>query len=203
MADRPALLELVDLFARLRRECAWKAAQTHRSLSRYLLEESYETVEAIDAGDPDLLREELGDLLLQVYLHAAIAEQAGDFTLEEVAAGLRDKMIRRNPHVFGGPGDIDGEAPTDPAAVDELWQRVKAGEKRREQVMAGVPVALPALLRADKLLERMERAGRPVRPDPRSDDPGERLLAVVAELRAEGVDPEAALRDAVRRHESA
>ena len=87
---------------RLRAECAWKAGQTHRSLARYLLEETHETLEAIDTGDAAHLREELGDLLLQVYFHAVIAEEAGEFTLDDVAADITAKMHRRNPHVFGG-----------------------------------------------------------------------------------------------------
>ena len=102
------LIELVEIMARLRAECGWKAAQTHRTLARHLLEETYETLEAIEAGDPDHLREELGDVLLQVYLHAAIAAQAGEFDIEDVARGLVEKMIRRNPHVFG---DVAGDRP--------------------------------------------------------------------------------------------
>ncbi len=85
-----ALIELVEIFARLRAECGWKAAQTHRTLAKHLLEETYETLEAIESGDPDHLREELGDVLLQVYLHAAIAAQAGEFDIEDVARGLKE-----------------------------------------------------------------------------------------------------------------
>ena len=89
---------------RLRVECSWKAGQTHRSLARYLLEETHETLEAIDTGDAALLREELGDLLLQVYFHAVIAEEAGEFTIDDVAADIIAKMRRRNPHVFADAG---------------------------------------------------------------------------------------------------
>ena len=109
-AELSPLIELVEIMARLRAECGWKAAQTHRTLARHLLEETYETLEAIEAGDPDHLREELGDVLLQVYLHAAIAAQAGEFDIEDVARGLVEKMLRRNPHVFGDePRDRPGE----------------------------------------------------------------------------------------------
>ena len=123
-AEEPnPLLELVDMFALMRRECAWKAAQTHQSLTPYLLEESEEVIEAIESGDPARICDELGDVLLQVYLHAAIAAEAGDFDIYDVARGLRDKMIRRNPHVFGG------EKISDPAEIDRRWQEIKAAEK--------------------------------------------------------------------------
>jgi XTP/dITP diphosphohydrolase len=196
-SDQPsALVELVGMMARLRAECGWKAAQTHRTLAKHLLEETYETLEAIEAlehgGDPDHLREELGDVLLQVYLHAAIAAQAGQFDIEDVAAGLREKMLRRNPHVFG---DV---IETDPERINAAWEAVKATEKQRDGLFDGIPLELPALTRATKVLDRLDRAGTaPTAPtDP---DIGDRLLALVTEARAAGVDPEQALRDAVRR----
>ncbi len=186
------LAELTDVMRRLRRECAWKREQTHRSLVRYLLEETHETVEAIETGDPDHLREELGDLLLQVWFHAVIAEEAGDFTIDDVAAGIIDKMRRRNPHVFG-------DAPQgDAATINEVWESIKAGEKQRRSVTDGLPGSLPALLYADKVVDRLSREGAPVDADP-DGDLGERLLALVVEARAAGVDPEQTLRDAVRR----
>ncbi len=195
-ADQSALIELVGMMARLRAECGWKAAQTHRTLAKHLLEETYETIEAIETldgeGSFEHLREELGDVLLQVYLHAAIAAQAGEFDIEDVARGLRDKMLRRNPHVFG---DVEE---TDPARINETWESVKAAEKQRADVLEGIPLELPALSRAAKVLDRLERAGTTQAPaDP--DDLGDRLLALVAEARETGVDPEQALRDAVRR----
>ena len=105
-ADR--LGEFLEVMRQLRAECSWKREQTHRSLTRYLLEETPETIEAIDSGDEtgdwDHLREELGDLLLQVWFHAVIAEEAGEFTLDDVVGGIIDKMRRRNPHVFAPPG---------------------------------------------------------------------------------------------------
>lgn len=191
------LAELTDVMARLRAECAWKAGQTHRSLARYLLEEAHETLEAIDTGDLGHLREELGDLLLQVWFHAEIAAEAGAFTIEDVAADLVAKMVRRNPHVFG-----DAPGGDDPVAINEAWEAIKAEEKQRTSVLEGLPPTLPALLLADKALDRLERDGRPATVDRDAADLGDRLLALVAEARADGVDPEQALRDAVRRRVS-
>ena len=195
-----SLVALVALMARLRAECGWKAAQTHRTLARHLLEETYETIEVIESSQADgaiddaHLAEELGDVLLQVYFHAAIAAETGRFDIEDVAAGLREKLVRRNPHVFG-----DVEA-TDPAEINEHWERVKAEEKQRTSLLDGIPPTLPALTRAAKVLDRLARAGRPVPADVSSSgDLGDRLLALVAEARTQGVDPEQALRDAVRR----
>jgi XTP/dITP diphosphohydrolase len=208
VSEGDALAEFVAVMRRLRAECAWKQEQTHRSLARYLLEETHETLEAIDTGDPAHLQEELGDLLLQIYFHAAIAEEAGEFTMDDVVAGLADKMVRRNPHVFGPAA---GDAP--PQSIDQIeeaWQAAKAAEKSyRTSPLEGIPTALPALLYADKVLARLgdpvlhgdRPAGRPSdRPvDRPGDGVGDRLLALVAEARASGADPEQELRDAVRR----
>ena len=217
------LLELAEVMALLRAECPWKAGQTHRSLARYLLEETHETLEAIDAGEESgdwaHLREELGDLLLQVYFHAVIATERGEFTIDDVAADLIAKLRRRNPHVFG-PADA-GPRTTDPATINEVWEAIKASEKQRTSVLDGLPPTLPALLLADKALDRLARAegapsaAPPAAPpaDPPAERPGlagraassgdgdlgERLLGLVAEARETGVDPEQALRDAVRR----
>ena len=180
----------------LRAECAWKAGQTHRSLARYLLEETHETLEAIDTRDAVLLREELGDLLLQVYFHAVIAEETGEFTIDDVAADITAKMRRRNPHVFS---DAAGGTPEE---INEVWESIKATEKQRGSVVDGLPPTLPALLYADKVLDRLARAGAPAATPAETaagDDLGDRLLALVAEARESGVDPEQALRDAVRR----
>jgi XTP/dITP diphosphohydrolase len=200
------LVEFVAVMRRLRAECPWKAAQTHASLARYLLEETHETLEAIDvgerSGDWEHLREELGDLLLQVYFHAAIAEERGAWTIDDVASDIVAKLRRRNPHVFGAS---DGRELT-PAQVNEEWERRKAAEKsQRTSVTDGLPPGLPALLYADKVLDRLARAGSPEdRPPERlapltSEELGEGLLALVAEARAAGLDPEQALRHAVRR----
>ena len=190
-ASGEPLLEFVEVMRRLRAECSWKAGQTHRSLARYLLEETHETLEAIDTGDSELLREELGDLLLQVYFHAAIAEEAGDFTIDDVAGDIIAKMVRRNPHVFGT------EEGGTPAEINEVWERIKAAEKRRTSVVDGLPDTLPALLYADKVVDRLERAGATVDADPTTL--GGRLLALVVQAHADGVDPEQALRETVRR----
>jgi XTP/dITP diphosphohydrolase len=190
------LLEFREVMRRLRAECPWKQEQTHRSLVRYLVEELHETVDAIETGSPEDLREELGDLLLQVYFHAAIAEQAELFDIDDVAAGIVAKMRRRNPHVFG-TSDVSGGAPTSAAEVNELWESVKATEKQRDEITDGIAPTLPALLRADKVLDRLARAG--VEPDVSGEGLGDRLLALVAEAHETGADPEQELRDAVRR----
>ncbi len=195
--DDEAVLGFLDVMRRLRAECPWKAAQTHRSLARYLLEETHETLEALDTDDATLLREELGDLLLQVFLHTAIAEEAGEFTTADVAREVTEKMHRRNPHVFGDPADRPA-GDLDPAQVNEVWEARKAAEKQRDSVTDGLAPGLPALLYADKVLDRLQRAGTPA-PAPAGDDLGDRLLALVAEARGSGTDPEQALRDAVRR----
>ena len=194
--DQPdgALVDFAAVMRRLRTDCAWKREQTHRSLARYLLEETHETLEAIETGTADDLREELGDLLLQVYFHAVIAEEEGSFTLDDVARGITEKMVRRNPHVFGDAPDPGG-----PAAVNELWESVKATEKQRDSVLDGIAPTLPALLYADKVLDRLARAGGPPPVTAAGDDLGDRLLALVVEARESGTDPEQALRDAVRR----
>lgn len=190
--DQP-LLEFLDVMRQLRAECSWKAAQTHRSLVRYLLEETHETIDAIESDDLEHLREELGDLLLQIWFHAIIAEEEGAFTLDDVARDIIDKMRRRNPHVFGdAPGG-------DAMAINEVWESIKATEKQRGAVTDGLPSSLPALLYASKIVDRLGREGRPVAVSTDEGDLGERLLALVAEARAGDADPEQALRDAVRR----
>jgi len=189
--ERDSLVELVETMARLRAECAWKREQTHRSLARYLVEETHETLEAIDSGDMAHLREELGDLLLQVYFHAAIAAESGDFDIRDVAGDLNAKLVRRNPHVFG-----DSTA-THPDEINDAWEQIKLTEKKRATPVEGIPTSLPALLYADKVVDRMRRAGRPVRAE--TGDVGSRLLALVVEAHDAGLDPEQALRDAVRR----
>jgi XTP/dITP diphosphohydrolase len=185
----------------LRARCPWKAAQTHASLVRHLLEEAHEAVEAIETGTPADLREELGDLLLQVFLHTAIAEQAGAFTLDDVAREVTAKMVRRNPHVLGP--QAGGAGSMTPTEVNEAWEAAKAREKsRRTSVADGIAPTLPALMTADKVLDRLHRAGvDPVLESAADEDAdlGERLLALVAEARATGTDPEQALRAAVRR----
>ncbi len=135
--------------------CPWDAEQTHASLKRYLVEECYEVIEAIDTGNDALLREELGDLLLQPLFHAAIAEERGAFTIDDVLDTLADKLIRRHPHVFG-----DEEIRTSDEQVAN-WERIKKEEKgeERRSALAGVPPHLPALLKAQKITEKAARVG--------------------------------------------
>jgi XTP/dITP diphosphohydrolase len=185
------LLELVEVMDRLRNDCPWDREQTHRSLAPYLLEETYETLEAIESGDRAHLREELGDLLLQVVFHARVAAEAGSqgFTIDDVAGGIVDKLVHRHPHVFAG---------LEVAGADEVnanWERLKDVEKGRASVLEGIPVALPALALADKVLGRAARVGVAPR---EGDDLGDRLLALVVEARGSGRDAEQELRHAVR-----
>jgi XTP/dITP diphosphohydrolase len=191
----PALLRLVEVMDRLRSDCPWDREQTHTSLTRYLLEETHEVLEAIDTGDRDHLREELGDLLMQVYFHARIAQETpreqGGFDIDDVAAGIADKLVRRHPHVFAGLEVADAEE------VERNWEAIKAQEKTRTGPTEGIPASLPALAYADKVVGRLQRAGEVSLPDDGSL--GSRLLALVAEARAEGLDPETELRLAVRR----
>jgi len=198
------LLDLVAVMDRLRSPggCPWDRDQTHESLVKYLLEEAYETVEVIESGDREALREELGDLLLQVVFHARIAEEDPErpWSVDDVAGGIVAKLVHRHPHVFG---DVD--APT-AAHVEANWDTLKAAEKGRSSVVEGVPLAQPALALAGKLMSRAERAGLVVPvPEPAVAvaDPaelGDLLLGVVALARRSGVDAEAALRAAARRY---
>lgn len=189
------LLDLINVMDRLRRECPWVQAQTHRSLVRYLVEESYETIDAIESGDLSHLREELGDLLFQVVFHARLLEEQDvAVSIDDVAGDLVSKLIRRNPHVFGN-GDASSVV-----EIENVWDQLKAEEKRRTSVAEGVPLALPALALADKLFERTAKASASVDlPSSDSTEIGDLLLRVVARARDAGVDPEQALRDAIRR----
>jgi XTP/dITP diphosphohydrolase len=196
----PSQLErAVEVMDRLRSPggCPWDAEQTHASLARYLLEETYEVLEAIETADRALLREELGDLLLQVLFHARVAEEEPDpYSIEDVAADLVDKLIRRHPHVFGS-------VPTsDAATLNETWERQKIEEKGRTSAVDGVPLAQPSLALAAKLIARARRAGLDVVPDS-DDEIGERLFAVVRDAVAAGVDPEGALRHTARAYRAA
>jgi uncharacterized protein YabN with tetrapyrrole methylase and pyrophosphatase domain len=127
-ATGEGLVEFLDLMRLMRERCAWKASQSHSSLARFLREESEEVLEAIEEGDPEHLAEELGDLLLQIYFHAAIAEEAGEFTMDDVIAGLTAKMKRRNPHVFGPEAESGRKYTIE--EVEKLWQAAKAAERR-------------------------------------------------------------------------
>lgn len=149
--------DLLEIMGRLRGPggCPWDAEQTHDSLKRYLLEETYEVIEAIDTGNPELLKEELGDLLLQPVFHAAIAEEAGGFSMADVVQTLCDKLVRRHPHVFGDLEIKDSEAQV------ANWEKIKKEEKgeERRSALSGVPPHLPALLKAQKITEKAARVG--------------------------------------------
>ncbi|MFB6563241.1 nucleoside triphosphate pyrophosphohydrolase [Streptomyces sp. NPDC056400] len=204
------LLDLVQVMDRVRRECPWTSRQTHRGLAKYAIEEAYELVEAIEAGDREELREELGDVLLQVVFHARIAEEGGGggeegedgadaaeaFSIDDVAGALVTKLIHRHPHVFG---DAEAETPED---VNAHWQRTKAVEKQRESVTDGIPVGQPGLALAAKLAGRARTGGVAVEL-PRGEGIGYELLELAARAEAAGTDPETALRAAARAYRDA
>ena len=195
------LVRAVQVMDRLRSPggCPWDAQQTHSSLAPYLIEEAYETLEAIETADLAALREELGDLLLQVLFHARLAEEAAAgqrFTIDDVAADLVAKLIRRHPHVFA---DVVAASAAD---VETNWDAIKKAEKRRDSVTDGIAMRQPALALAAKLVSRSSRAGLAA-PLPAGDGIGERLLAVVADAVRAGVDPEQALRQSARDYREA
>jgi XTP/dITP diphosphohydrolase len=222
------LRELVATMDRLRSPggCPWDAAQTHESLVPFALEEAYEVAEAIEQGDRAGMREELGDLLLQVVFHARVAqEHATDpFDVDDVARGITAKLVRRHPHVFGAPAGGDRAGGLSPDGdLHVQWDRIKRAEKQRDSVLDGVPLALGALARGQKVLGRARRAGIELdgaaatgwRADAQVASPqdrvpgtaaagwqeaeiGRRLLELVASADELGVDAEAALRAAVR-----
>jgi MazG family protein len=220
---------LVGVIASLREHCPWMGALTHESLVEYLLEEAHEVAETIEAdrGDTEL-QAELGDVLLQIVLHARLAQERNAFDLDDVARGLTAKMIRRNPHVFRPDGTLQDSFP---ATVEEIvlkWDAVKRSERLHSakphpgDALDGVPAALPALARAQKLLDRAERAGLapagtiagteagtesadgavevPAVDVPATEQElGELLFGIAAAARAKGLDAERALRGAARR----
>jgi XTP/dITP diphosphohydrolase len=222
------LLELVEVMDRLRTDCPWDAEQTHASLAPFLLEETYEALEALDSGDAAAIREELGDVLLQVVFHARVAaERSGDgFTIDDVAGGIIAKLTRRHPHVFADV-TVSGAA-----EVSDNWDAIKASEREAAggqpgSALDGVPMGQPALALAAALQRRAERAGAPADladlagltgpgladpglADPGLADPGladsdagvsgigAELFALAARARAAGLDPEFELRSAAR-----
>ena len=206
---------LAEIIALLRERCPWTAALTHQSLLEYLIEESYEVVEAVESGHTGAehaqeLAGELGDVLFQVLLHARLQEETGHFSIGDVVDSLTAKMIRRNPHVFAPDGTLRATTTDDPAEIERAWDRVKQQEKpERTSPFDGIPAGLPALLLAAKVQDRARRAGVPVLPDDlqgpqppawnSEDELGDHLFDVVRRAQAQGLDAEAALRAAVGR----
>lgn len=203
--DGRELQRLIAVMQRLRHECPWDAEQTHRSLAQYLIEETGEVIEVIEENDSsttpdhDHLREELGDLLLQVIFHSTIAAESDpDFTVGAVANSVADKLISRHPYVYG-----DTQVPDD---LLESWESRKAREKGRTSVLQGIPEQLSALARANKIISRARSRSVPVElADEQIDERtvGDQLLQLVARAQAHGIDPDQAARDAVRRLEAA
>jgi tetrapyrrole methylase family protein / MazG family protein len=186
-----------ELVRTLRERCPWDREQTHRTLTRHLLEETYEVLEAIEnldqSGGVEHLEEELGDLLFQVVFHATLAAEEGSFTLADVATGIHDKLVRRHPHVFGTV-----EADT-ASQVMSNWEQIKREEKGRASIMDGIPGDLPSLLYAHKVQRKAASAGVDVEAagdlnGATDEEVGALLFGVVALARRAGVDPEAALR---------
>ena len=207
-----AVERLVQVMDQLRSPggCPWDAQQTHESLARYLLEETYETLEAMDQGDLGSLREELGDLLLQIVFHARIAQETEhEFTLEAIAQGVVDKLIRRHPHVFG---DVEFESDEQ---LEANWAAIKAEEKPRESVTDGVPSAMPSLQVATQLMYRarklevkasdghMRERLREVVGDVDEETISQLLVAVVELARERDIDSESVLRAEITRFRSA
>ncbi|MFF4217655.1 MULTISPECIES: nucleoside triphosphate pyrophosphohydrolase [Streptomyces] len=192
------LLDLVQVMDRIRVACPWSGIRTHEDLAKYALEETYELLEAIETGDREALREELGDVLLQVVFHARIAQDDPDeaFSVDDVAGAIVDKLIHRHPHVFG---EESAETPED---VRAHWMRTKAEEKGRESVTEGVPLGQPALALTAKLASRVRSQGLDV-PVPAGDGIGYELLALAVRAEASGVEPETALRAAARTYRDA
>ncbi|MGH3714142.1 MAG: MazG family protein [Micromonosporaceae bacterium] len=196
------LLDVVAVMDRLRSPggCPWDAEQTHESLAHYLLEEAYEAYDEMVRGDLAALREELGDVLLQVAFHARLAEELPDearWSIDEVAGDLVEKLVRRHPHVFADV-DVDGAE-----HVAANWEEIKKAEKSRTSAMDGVALSQPALALATKLLSRSRKAGAEVELPAPPDDPirdekalGAALLALVAAAQQAGLDAEGALRQA-------
>ncbi|MDR6508262.1 XTP/dITP diphosphohydrolase [Arthrobacter oryzae] len=206
--------ELLGKIAALREHCPWMGALTHESLVEYLLEEAFEVAETIETGaDEAELRAELGDVLLQVVLHARLAEERGSFGFDDVVQGLEEKLVRRNPHVFRPDGSLQDSFPASVEEIVRKWDSIKRAEKpERGDPFEGIPQALPALARAQKSLDRAERAGITAAPPitaagdlvegmASEDELGELLLGLVAAARTRDFDAERALRGAIRRYQ--
>jgi len=197
VTEEDQLRRLVAVMHALRAGCPWDREQTHASLLHYLVEEAAEVVDAVETGTDDDLREELGDLLLQIAFHSEIASERDAFTIDDVARGISDKLIARHPHVFAGE-----EAPED---LNAVWEQRKKAEKKRESSLDGIPVSLPVLARANKVISRARSHDVPIDLPTEPIDMatvGAELLALASRAQASGIDPEQALRAALRNLES-
>ncbi|RIJ76542.1 MazG family protein [Nakamurella silvestris] len=194
------LLAATEIMDRLRSPggCPWDAEQTHESLVRYLVEECFELVQAIEDQDEVAIREELGDVLLQVLFHARVAaekpREEGGFDIDDVAAGLVDKLVRRHPHVFADEGEV-----LDSADQQLRWDELKKQEKGRSSALDGVALAAPAVALAGKLGARSHKFGVQV-PLPAGDSPAEQIFRIAFAAGAAGADPETDLRAVARAH---
>ena len=196
--------QLVQVMDQLRSPggCPWDAEQTHETLLKYLLEESYEFIEAVEEGDRPAMREELGDVLLQVFFHARMAEEhpTDPFSIGDVAKVVAEKLVRRHPHVFGD-SKVSGSA-----EVLENWEAQKAAEKGRTSATEGVPLGQPALALATKLIYRAQKYGHEIAiahplklaPGTTEEELGRALLGILDQALALDIDPEAALRLAIK-----
>ncbi len=189
----PPLVRAAEVMDRLRSPggCPWDAAQTHESLLQYLVEETYELLDAIEEGDRAAMREELGDVLLQVLFHARVAAEHGTdpFDIDVVADELVTKLVNRHPHVFTG-----AETVHTPEHQQQRWEQLKQVEKQRPSIVDGVPLGQPATALAGKLGQRTGRRGLPYDLFPSGSDEGSKLFRIAAAARRAGVDPEGALR---------
>jgi len=200
-----ALLDAVVIMDRLRSPggCPWDREQTHVSLTRYLIEECYELLQAIEDGDVDAMREELGDVLLQVLFHARIAAETpsadGGFDIDDIARALVDKLVRRHPYVFGGPDERETLTPDEQQV---RWDELKKAEHTAPSPLDGVAVGQPAIALAAKLGARSVKygVGADDAPLPVGDTPGERIFRMAFEAGARGEDPEQAVRAVARRY---
>lgn len=186
-----ALVRLDEITRRLRRDCPWDREQDERSIVPHTVEEAYELADAAHSGDDAKLLDELGDVLFQVYFLALLLEERGQGDLAQVAEHVRDKLIRRHPHVFG-----DRQADTSEDVL-QTWNEIKREDERGGEVFGDIPDVLPSTLYAKKVLKRAESVGFLL--DSAADNPGERLLAAVRAAVDAGVDPELALRQAADR----
>ncbi len=202
------LIELMNIL-RSKDGCAWDNEQTHQSLIEYLLEESFEFAEAVESGNRQAIREELGDVLLQVVFHSRIAQEdkTDPFNIDDVADVITNKLVKRHPHIFGESGELSKEQ------VEANWEQIKQKEKGRTSITDGVPVAMPALMHADKLITRVKSVDENIAQVKKSTqveklaqelqgevEVGQFLLSFVAMCNDKGIDSEAALRKAISKY---